>query len=215
MIEPESGAISDQPSAMREKLTTSELAIRFWAKRRKFVEHFTGDDLVLMVDAISFANECRQAAQLSEAGPQRGKFPIDRPCSACSGGDPEMLYHDHDLPFQGQAAQLSKAPSQKCEMCETGRHPKHGYVLPRKFVDIRGDKAWRHAHHTDQMFFTNCEIQTALRFGLSEAEIEKLARKISTLSARTVFRDYPFTDHYKMEEDVIAALLREALEGKK
>lgn len=27
------------------------------------------------------------------------KLPIDRPCSACSGGDPEMKYHDHYPPF--------------------------------------------------------------------------------------------------------------------
>ena len=30
----------------------------------------------------------------------RGKLPIDRPCSACSGGDSEMLYHDHEAPFR-------------------------------------------------------------------------------------------------------------------
>ena len=28
------------------------------------------------------------------------KLPIDRPCSACSGGDPEMKYHDHTPPFR-------------------------------------------------------------------------------------------------------------------
>lgn len=29
-----------------------------------------------------------------------GKFPIDRPCSACSAGDSEMKYHDHSPPFR-------------------------------------------------------------------------------------------------------------------
>ena len=30
----------------------------------------------------------------------KGKFPIDRPCSACSAGDLEMKYHDHTAPFR-------------------------------------------------------------------------------------------------------------------
>lgn len=29
-----------------------------------------------------------------------GKYPIDRPCSACSAGDHEMKHHDHDPPFR-------------------------------------------------------------------------------------------------------------------
>lgn len=32
--------------------------------------------------------------------PQRGKFPIDRPCSACGDGDTAMEHHDHDAPFR-------------------------------------------------------------------------------------------------------------------
>lgn len=34
---------------------------------------------------------------------QRGeKRAIDRPCSACSGGDYRMEYHDHFPPFRGE-----------------------------------------------------------------------------------------------------------------
>lgn len=29
-----------------------------------------------------------------------GKYPIDRPCSACSGGDSAMEYHDHEPPYR-------------------------------------------------------------------------------------------------------------------
>lgn len=29
-----------------------------------------------------------------------GKYPIDRPCSACSAGDTKMEYHDHHPPFR-------------------------------------------------------------------------------------------------------------------
>ena len=28
------------------------------------------------------------------------RLPIDRPCSACSGGDPEMKHHMHSPPFR-------------------------------------------------------------------------------------------------------------------
>lgn len=31
-----------------------------------------------------------------------GKYPIDRPCSACSAGDTEMEYHDHQPPFRAE-----------------------------------------------------------------------------------------------------------------
>jgi hypothetical protein len=34
----------------------------------------------------------------------RGKFPIDRPCSACSAGDSEMKYHEHEAPFRPATA---------------------------------------------------------------------------------------------------------------
>lgn len=30
----------------------------------------------------------------------KGKYPIDRPCSACSAGDYKMEYHDHTPPFR-------------------------------------------------------------------------------------------------------------------
>ncbi len=32
--------------------------------------------------------------------PEPGKYPIDRPCSACSAGDTEMKHHDHEPPFR-------------------------------------------------------------------------------------------------------------------
>lgn len=55
----------------REALTTSELAMRFWRNRKHVVSASTGDDLVLMVDAISFANECRQGRLSPEAIPEQ------------------------------------------------------------------------------------------------------------------------------------------------
>lgn len=39
------------------------------------------------------------------SGPQpipAAKLPIDRPCSACSDGDTQMKYHDHEPPFRAQ-----------------------------------------------------------------------------------------------------------------
>ena len=46
---------------------------------------------------------CVQAFVGTVAAPSpasSGKYPIDRPCSACSGGDAEMKYHDHTPPFR-------------------------------------------------------------------------------------------------------------------
>jgi len=45
------------------------------------------------------------ASSVSGAGerwtPQQGgKYPIDRPCSACGDGDTKMEYHDHEPPFR-------------------------------------------------------------------------------------------------------------------
>lgn len=62
-------AVETSPGA----LTTSELAMRFWRNRKHVVSASTGDDLVLMVDAISFANECRQARLSPEAIQQQVK----------------------------------------------------------------------------------------------------------------------------------------------
>lgn len=38
------------------------------------------------------------------------KLPIDRPCSACSGGDPNMKYHDHCPPFRQVSEPMTKDP---------------------------------------------------------------------------------------------------------
>lgn len=65
----------------------------------------------------------------------------------------------------GKAADIpsspAPAPAQRCEMCETGKHPKYGGVQPRKLINIRGGKAWRHEHEGDRMFTTDCAIQVA------------------------------------------------------
>jgi hypothetical protein len=56
-------------------------------------------------------------AGAQSAGPQQdGKYPIDRPCSACSAGDREMKYHDHSPPFRkgyGPGAAGFAAPATK------------------------------------------------------------------------------------------------------
>ncbi len=62
---------------------------------------------------------------LSEVGrtylpeqPRQGKWPIDRPCSACSDGDYEMKHHLHDWPpAEGVAAQ-SVENSSRCRHCQ-------------------------------------------------------------------------------------------------
>jgi len=53
------------------------------------------------------------------------KLPIDRPCSACSGGDPEMKYHDHCPPFR-QTAASAEPRCQELIVCnETREHAIH------------------------------------------------------------------------------------------
>lgn len=51
----------------------------------------------------SASNQQFSQAALPQAAPlhdKPGKYPIDRPCSACSDGDYEMKYHDHRPPFR-------------------------------------------------------------------------------------------------------------------
>ena len=63
--------------------------------------------------------------------PQRGKYPIDRPCSACSAGDYKMEYHDHEAPFRkGHGPDVAPAPS------ETAR------MVAAKILDLATDREW-------------------------------------------------------------------------
>jgi hypothetical protein len=41
---------------------------------------------------------------------QGAKLPIDRPCSACSGGDPHMKYHNHHPPFRPDSQSKTFSP---------------------------------------------------------------------------------------------------------
>ncbi len=45
-----------------------------------------------------------------------GKYPIDRPCSACSAGDDEMKYHDHHPPFRKGYGPPAERPAATASM---------------------------------------------------------------------------------------------------
>lgn len=46
------------------------------------------------------AEQYLEAAPSVQPGQAKGKYPIDRPCSACSAGDYDMEHHDHHPPFR-------------------------------------------------------------------------------------------------------------------
>lgn len=57
-------------------------------------------------DQNTGADWAKKIAQIGQPGAdagsleQSGKYPIDRPCSACSAGDRKMKHHDHHPPFR-------------------------------------------------------------------------------------------------------------------
>ena len=63
------------------------------------------------------------------------RLPIDRPCSACSGGDPEMKYHMHSPPFRegyGEAAASGDVPPQYDKATLPPAAPDGGETLEQK-----------------------------------------------------------------------------------
>jgi hypothetical protein len=120
-LEPNSAVTGDSPSGKRESEVSGPAA--------------SADDVIEFTTRLTTDPVTGEKRMLTTAGPAASvkhicaqddrKLPIDRPCSACSGGDPEMKYHDHCPPFR-QTAASAEPRCQELIVCnETREHAIH------------------------------------------------------------------------------------------
>lgn len=77
-----------------------------------------------------------------------GKYPIDRPCSACSDGDTEMKYHNHQPPFrEGFGPSEPKAGPPNCQFLYKSNSGKNDFICGMPASDHKHRKHTEYFQH--------------------------------------------------------------------
>lgn len=131
-------ASSNQPE--KWKVVRGREAYEFGIARESTPAPF--EDIAQMVneeDAIEIVRSHNEAASRTveqpEPEPRSGKYPIDRPCSACSAGDTKMEYHDHTPPFRKGYGPSLEPELPEREAFEKVAHEVYNYTMFTKLED--------------------------------------------------------------------------------